>query len=141
MTSMDIPFPPPHFLLFEPLNDIETSKIWNNYKKEHTHHAEFTEIDAAEINSVDTFSPWFDTWISQTPAKRSTYVRILLIYHAEFLTFSCQQMLRRSLEQRSFKCRVWFHVEDPTVIQGAIQSRTIVKRIPTYVHSPTIKEL
>lgn len=141
MTSMEKQFPPPHFLLFEPLNDIETSKIWKKYKEENDHRAEFTEIDAAEINSVDTFSPWFDTWISQTPYKKSSYIKILLIYHADFLTFSCQQMLRRSLEQRSFKCRVWFHVEDPTVIQGAIQSRTIVKRIPTYVHSPTIKEL
>jgi len=138
---METQFPPPHFLLFEPLNDVETEKFWKKYKEENSHRAEFTEIDAAEINSVDTFSPWFDTWISQTPAKRSTYVRILLIYHSEFLTFSCQQMLRRSLEQRSFKCRVWFHVEDPTVIQGAIQSRTIIKRIPTYVHYPTIKEL
>jgi DNA polymerase III delta prime subunit len=141
MTSMDTPFPPPHYLLFEPLNDIETTKFWKKYKEENDHHAEFTEIDAAEINSVDTFSPWFDTWIAQTPSKRSSYIRILLIYHSEFLTFSCQQMLRRSLEQRSFKCRVWFHVEDPTVIQAAIQSRTIIKRIPTYVHYPTIKEL
>jgi DNA polymerase III delta prime subunit len=141
MTSMDIAFPPPHFMLFEPLNDVETTKIWNKYKEENGHRAEFTEIDAAEINSVDTFSPWFDTWISQTPSKASSYVRILLIYHSEFLTFSCQQMLRRSLEQRSFKCRVWFHVEDHTVIQGAIQSRTIIKRIPTYLHYPIIKEL
>jgi len=57
MTSMETQFPPPHFLLFEPLNDIETEKMWKKYQEENNHRAEFTEIDAAEINSVDTFSP------------------------------------------------------------------------------------
>jgi DNA polymerase III delta prime subunit len=61
------------------------------------------------------------------------------VLHSEFLTFSCQQMLRRYLEQRSFKCRVWFHVEDPTVIQSAIISRCIVKRMPIYITEPLIK--
>jgi DNA polymerase III delta prime subunit len=61
-----------------------------------------------------------------------------MIWHSEFLTYSCQQMLRRSLENRSFKCRVWFHVEDPTLIQPAIHSRCITKRIPTFVHQPII---
>jgi DNA polymerase III delta prime subunit len=132
-------FPPPHYFLFEPLNDRETINIWNEYRKTHCFECEFSEVDAAELNSVDTFAPWFDNWISQVAAKQSTRFRILLIFHAEFLTYSCQQMLRRSLEQRSFKCRVWFHVEDPTNIQSAIMSRCITKRIPTYIHSPTIK--
>lgn len=134
-------YPPPHYLLFEPLNDIETQKAWNEYKKCHSSTCEFTEIDAAEINSVDTFSPWFYNWISQVPSNQSTRFRVLLIYHAEFLTFSCQQMLRRSLEERSFKCRVWFHVEDPTTIQPAIQSRCVIKRMDAYIHEPTITQI
>lgn len=132
-------FPPPHYFLFEPLNDHETIKLWNDYKIKYSKECEFSEVDAAELNSVDNFAPWFDNWISQVPAKQSTRFRVLIIYHAEFLTYSCQQMLRRSLEQRSFKCRVWFHVEDPTNIQSAIMSRCITKRIPTYIHTPTIK--
>jgi DNA polymerase III delta prime subunit len=132
-------FPPPHYFLFEPLNDKETLKIWDEYKKAHFSECEFSDVDAAELNSVDNFAPWFDNWISQVPARQSTRFRILLILHAEFLTYSCQQMLRRSLEQRSFKCRVWFHVEDPTNIQSAIMSRCITKRIPTYIHTPLIK--
>ena len=132
-------FPPPHYFLFEPLNDRETQKIWKEYKEKHASDCEFSEVDAAELNSVDNFAPWFDNWISQVSVKQSTRFRILLILHAEFLTYSCQQMLRRSLEQRSFKCRVWFHVEDPTNIQSAIMSRCITKRIPTYIHNPLIK--
>jgi DNA polymerase III delta prime subunit len=134
-------YPPPHYLLFEPLNDIETLKEWQKYKSNNETDCEFTEVDAAEINSVDTFAPWFDNWITQVPKRRITRYRILLILHSEFLTFSCQQMLRRSLENRSFKCRVWFHVEDPTTIQGAIQSRCIIKRIPTIIHKPSIKAI
>jgi len=133
-------YPPPHYLLFEPLNDIETIRVWNEYKKAHSDTCEFSEVDAALLNSVDTFSPWFNNWIVQVPSKRSTRFRILIIFHSEFLTYSCQQMLRRSLEQRSFKCRVWFHVEDPNSIQPAIYSRCIVKRMPTYIHTPIIKD-
>ena len=133
-------YPPPHYFLFEPLNDIETQKLWSAYKEKYGHQCEFAEVDAAEINSAELFSPWFDNWISQVPAKQGTRVRILIIWHAEFLTYSCQQMLRRSLEQRSFKCRVWFHVEDPTLIQPAIHSRCITKRIPTFVHYPIINK-
>lgn len=135
---MELQFPPPHYLLFEPLNDRKTQELWEAYKTAHAADCEFTEVDAAEMNSVDTFAPWFDNWIVQVPSKQSARFKILLIYHSEFLTYSCQQMLRRSLELRSFKCRVWFHVEIPTVIQPAIQSRCIIKRIPTYLHTPTI---
>ena len=132
-------FPPPHYLLFEPLNDIETLKAWETYKNDHGKTCEFSVVDATEINSVDSFAPWFDNWISQVPEKRGTKYRILLVLHSEFLTFSCQQMLRRYLEQRSFKCRVWFHVEDPTVIQSAIISRCVIKRMPIYITEPLIK--
>jgi hypothetical protein len=132
-------FPPPHYVLFEPLNDVETLKMWESYKKERGSVCEFTEVDAAEINSVDVFAPWFDNWISQIPEKMGIKYRVLLVLHSEFLTFSCQQMLRRYLEQRSFRCRVWFHVEDSTAIQPAIFSRSIVKRMPIYINEPLIK--
>jgi DNA polymerase III delta prime subunit len=134
-------YPPPHYILFEPLNDTETQKVWKEYTKKYEKECEFAEIDAAEVNDVEMFAPWFYNWISQIADKQEKRMRILLIWHAEFLTFSCQQMIRRSLEERSFKCRVWFHVEDPTTIQGAIQSRCIVKRMPTYINSPNIKQL
>jgi DNA polymerase III delta prime subunit len=134
-------YPPPHYILFEPLNDTETQKVWKDYKIKFENECEFSEIDAAEINDVGMFAPWFYNWISQVSEKRGKRLRILIIWHSEFLTFSCQQMIRRSLEERSFKCRVWFHVEDPTTIQPAIQSRCIVKRMPTHIHSPMIKQL
>lgn len=133
-------YPPPHYTLFEPLNDIETIKMWHDYKEAHPD-CEFEEIDAAELNSVDTFFPWFENWITRTSKSQKTRFRILLILHSEFLTYSCQQMLRRSLEQRSFKCRVWFHIEDPSPIQPAIFSRCILKRISTLVASPKIQQL
>jgi DNA polymerase III delta prime subunit len=134
-------YPPPHYILFEPLNDVETQNVWKDYKTLHEDTCEFSEIDAAEINSVDTFAPWFYNWISQVAVKQSNRVRILLVYHAEFLTFSCQQMIRRSLEERSFKCRVWFHIEDPSTIQPAIQSRCIVKRMKSLINIPKIRQL
>lgn len=134
-------YPPPHYILFEPLNDIETQKAWNDYKILHAKECEFAEIDAAEMNTVETFSPWFYNWISQVAARQEMRMRVLIVYHSEFLTFSCQQMIRRSLEERSFKCRVWFHVEDPTTLQPAIQSRCIVKRMQTYINTPTITQL
>ena len=134
-------YPPPHYILFEPLNDVETQKAWNEYKILHAKECEFAEIDAAEINTVETFSPWFYNWISQVAARQEMRIRVLIVYHSEFLTFSCQQMIRRSLEERSFKCRVWFHVEDPTTLQPAIQSRCIVKRMPTFINTPSIRQL
>jgi len=132
-------FPPPHYVLFEPLNDKETKHAWERYKEDHSDVCEFDEINAASVFSVETFAPWFDIWISSVPKKQSTRMRVLMIWHAEFLTFACQQMLRRQLEQRSFKNRVWFHVEDPTSLQSAILSRCITKRMPTIVRAPIIK--
>lgn len=129
-------YPPPHYVLFEPLNDRETSSAWESYKLEHAKTCEFDEIDASVMFSVELFAPWFDMWITRVPHKQSTRMRILMIWHSEFLTFACQQMLRRQLEQRSFKNRVWFHVEDSTPIQSAILSRCIVKRMPVFIHQP-----
>jgi DNA polymerase III delta prime subunit len=135
---MDVQYPPPHYLFFEPLNDVETIKMWSSYKELHPD-CEYDEIDAAETNSVDTFSPWFENWITRVSSSQKTRFRVLLILHSEFLTYSCQQMLRRSLEQRSFKCRVWFHIEDPSTIQPAIVSRCVVKNMPTFLQSPKIQ--
>lgn len=126
-------YPPPHYVLFEPLNDKETIQAWEQYKQQHSDTCEFHEVNAASMYSVETFAPWFDMWISSVAKKQSTRLRILIIWHSEFLTFACQQMLRRQLEQRSFKNRVWFHVEDPTSLQSAIISRCIVKRMPEYL--------
>lgn len=130
-------FPPPHYILFEPLNDSQTLKVWNDYKKARPS-CEYDVIDAAKLNSIDIFTPWFDNWMTR---KSSSRVRVLLILHSEFLTFACQQVLRRSLEQRSFKCRVWFHVEDPTAIQPAIQSRCVLKRIASDIHIARVSQL
>ena len=128
-------YPPPHYVLFEPLNDKQTIQAWEGYKQDHSDTCEFHEVNAASMYSVETFAPWFDVWISSVPKKQATRLRILIIWHSEFLTFACQQMLRRQLEQRSFKNRVWFHVEDPTALQSAIISRCIVKRMPHYSNS------
>jgi len=134
-------YPPPHYVLFEPLNDKETRKAWLEYKDKHNDTCEFDEVNAASLFSVETFAPWFDIWISSVPKKQSTRMRVLLIWHSEFLTFACQQMLRRQLEQRSFKNRVWFHVEDPTSLQSAILSRCITKRMPIFIHEAVYKEI
>jgi hypothetical protein len=134
-------YPPPHYVLFEPLNDRNTKDSWETYKTLHSDTCEFDEIDAASVFSVETFAPWFDMWISRVPRKQSTRLRILMIWHAEFLTFACQQMLRRQLEQRSFKNRVWFHIEDPSTLQPAIFSRCITKRIPNFLSQSSYKKV
>jgi hypothetical protein len=43
-------YPPPHYILFEPLNDVETRKVWEDYKKTHNNTCQFYEIDAAIKN-------------------------------------------------------------------------------------------
>lgn len=130
-------FPPPHRVLYEPLNDVETGKLWNAYKIQHEHEADFEEVDAAEMNGMEDFAKWFNQWITFVPSRVTSRVRVLMIWHAHFLSLACQQMLRRSLEQRSFRCRVWFHIEEPS-LQAAIVSRCIVKTMPRYCHVPVI---
>jgi hypothetical protein len=132
-------FPPPHYVLFEPLNDKETLKAWKEYQEKYPD-LEYEDVDASQLFSVETFAPWFDTWISKVPRKHAR-IRILLIWHSEFLTFACQQMLRRQLEERSFKNRVWFHIEDPTSLQQAILSRCITKKMPIFIHHPKYKQI
>jgi hypothetical protein len=130
-------FPPPHRVLYEQLNDRETTTLWTTYKAEHAHEADFEEVDAAVMNSMDDFARWFGQWVTFAPSRQGVRVRILMVWHAHFLSLACQQMLRRSLEQRSFRCRVWFHIEEPT-LQAAIVSRCIVKVLPPMKHVPAI---
>ncbi len=130
-------FPPPHTVFYEPLNDRETANVWTAYKTAHEHEADFEEVDAAVMNGMEDFAKWFNQWITFTPSRAGVRVRILMVWHAHFLSLACQQMLRRSLEQRSFRCRIWFHIEEPN-LQAAILSRCIVKTLPIYRHLPQI---
>jgi hypothetical protein len=130
-------FPPPHRILYERLNDRETQRFWMDYKTAHEHEADFEDVDAAVMNGMEDFAKWFTQWMSFVPTRQSVRVRVLMVWHAHFLTLACQQMLRRSLEQRSFRCRVWFHIEEPT-LQAAIISRCIVSLMPMYYHEPTL---
>lgn len=122
-------FPPPHMVWYEPLNDRSMQTVWSEVQKDHPT-AEYTEVDAAKLNSIEEFSEWFDLWTLRLSSAR---VRILLVWHAHCLSAACQQMLRRSMEKRSFKCRVWFHTEEPNALQPAILSRSIVRRLPNYL--------
>ena len=130
-------FPPPHRVLYEALNDRATQSLWTEYKRTYADQGEFEEVDAAVLNGMDDFAKWFAQWMSFAPSHPSVRCRILLVWHAHFLSLACQQMLRRSLEQRSFRCRVWFHIEEP-VLQQAILSRCIVKVLPPSEHIPRL---
>jgi hypothetical protein len=132
-------FPCPHYILYEPLNDVETTKFVKKYLDLYGDKIELEEIDACTTFSSDSFSQRFSSWISEVP-KTSGNLRIMIVWHAEFLTSACQQMLRRQLEQRSFRNRVWFHVENPSGIQNALISRCITKRMPTTINTPEYKQ-
>lgn len=133
---MDV-FPPPHRVLYETLNDRATQAFVSSYKAAHSHDADFEDVDAAQMNSMDDFAKWVAQWMSFTPSRPDVRCRILIVWHAHFLSLACQQMLRRLLEQKSFRCRVWFHIEEPT-LQAAILSRCIVSRMPPYRRVPTV---
>jgi hypothetical protein len=124
-------------VLYEQLNDLETEKLWNAYKSAHEHECDFEEVDAAVTNSMEDFAKWFSQWTTFVTSRPGVRIRLLIVWHAHFLSLACQQMLRRSLEQRSFRCRVWFHIEEPT-LQSAIISRCIVKNLPAYNHLPVL---
>lgn len=130
-------FPPPHRILYEALNDRSTQTFVSSYKAAHSHEADFEDIDAAQMNSMDDFAKFVTQWMAFAPSRPGVRCRILIVWHAHLLSLACQQMLRRSLEQRSFRCRVWFHIEEPT-LQSAIVSRCIVSRMPEYSHLPTV---
>uniref|UniRef100_A0A6C0M2X5 Uncharacterized protein n=1 Tax=viral metagenome TaxID=1070528 RepID=A0A6C0M2X5_9ZZZZ len=129
-------FPPPHRILFECLNDRNTRAYWQDVKTTYADRCDFEEIEATEHNSVEEFSAWLTQWLSFAPTQPHR-IRLLMIWHAHFLSAACQQMMRRSLETRSFKCRVWFHLEEPT-LQHAIVSRCVVTRMPQYTHTPIV---
>lgn len=131
-------FPPPHCILYEALNDRMTEDYYGSYKTAHSHECDFEEVDAAVTNSMDDFAKWFTQWMTFAPSRSEIQYRVLMIWHAHFLSLACQQMLRRSLEQRSFRCRVWFHIEEPT-LQSAIVSRCIVKQMKSYSHLPMLR--
>jgi hypothetical protein len=129
--------PPPHRILYEPLNDETTRAFVTSYTLAHAQEVEVDTIDAAVANSMDDFAKWVGQWMTFVPARAGTRCRLLVIWHAHFLSLACQQMLRRSLEQRSFRCRVWFHIEEPT-LQAALLSRCIVTRMPGVTRTPRI---
>ncbi len=137
MSTLTMDFPPPHKILYETLNDRETQSYWQTYKSKYATQCDFEEVDAAEMNGMDDFAKWFAQWVTFAPSRPGVRIRLLIVWHAHFLSLACQQMLRRSLEQRSFRCRVWFHIEEPT-LQSAIVSRCIVSKMPAYTHLPTI---
>jgi hypothetical protein len=130
-------FPPPHRVLYEPLNDRATQALVLSYKTAHSHEADFEDVDAAQMNSMDDFAKWVTQWMSFAPSRPGIRCRILVVWHAHLLSLACQQMLRRSLEQRSFRCRVWFHIEEPT-LQAAIVSRCIVTTVSGDTRVPTV---
>ena len=120
-----IPFPPPHVLFYEPLNDLSTKSIWEEYISLHTD-MEVMMLDAACVFSVEDFGKVFESWVTTRTTKR---IKLLCVLHAHCLTLACQQSLRRWMETKSYKYRVWFHVEQMNTIQQAIQSRCLMKFI------------
>jgi DNA polymerase III delta prime subunit len=128
--------PPPHTLLHEPLDDKETRKVWNTYISKYDAFIEAASIDAAEVCSVEEFSKQFEIFVT---AKSSKRIKLLMVWHAHFLSLACQQSLRRWLETKSYRCRVWFHVEYLNNIQSALLSRCILTFIPGITHTiPTV---
>lgn len=119
------------------MNDRETQTYWASYKQKYANDCDFEEVDAAVMNGMDDFAKWFTQWMTFAPSRAHVRIRVLMVWHAHFLSLAVQQMLRRSLEQRSFRCRVWFHIEEP-LLQPAIVSRCIVKTMPAYVHLPIV---
>lgn len=114
-------------VFFEALNDTETARIWKDYTTTHEASLDVHELDAAKLYSVEEFSRWFETWITAKSTKR---IRILMVWHAHFLSLASQQVLRRWLETKSYRSRVWFHVELLNSVQQAILSRCILREVP-----------
>jgi DNA polymerase III delta prime subunit len=119
-------FPPPHMLFHEPLEDREMTNVWNTYTSNYSEHMDVCEIDAADVCSVDEFGRLFENWVT---AKSSKRIKLLMVWHAHFLSLACQQSLRRWMETKSYRARVWFHAEYVNNIQMAIQSRCILKTL------------
>jgi len=124
--SVAIHFPPPHMLFHEPMEDREMTNVWNDYKAKHSEHMDVCEIDAADVCSVEEFGRLFENWVT---AKSSKRIKLLMVWHAHFLSLACQQSLRRWMETKSYRARVWFHAEYVNNVQMAIQSRCILKSL------------
>jgi hypothetical protein len=124
--------PPPHTVWHEPLDDKSIQRIWNEYIVTNAEYIEPHTIDAAEVCSVDEFSKRFEIWVTSKSSKR---VKLLMVWHAHFLSLACQQTLRRWLETKSYRCRVWFHVEQLNNVQSAIMSRCILKYVQGVNHT------
>jgi DNA polymerase III delta prime subunit len=123
-------FPPPHMLFHEPMEDREMIRTWKEYTDTHAADLDTCEIDAAEVCSVEEFGRIFEIWVTSKSSKR---IKLLMVWHAHFLSLACQQALRRWLETKSYRARVWFHAEYVNNIQSAIQSRCILRKL----ESPT----
>jgi len=129
-------FPPPHMLFHEPMEDREMIRTWKEYSAKHAADLDTCEIDAADVCSVEEFGRIFEIWVTSKSSKR---IKLLMVWHAHFLSLACQQALRRWLETKSYRARVWFHAEYVNNIQPAIQSRCILRRlVPTHVSSDTL---
>ena len=113
-------------LFHEPMDDREMIRVWSDYTTKHQDNLDTFEIDAAAICSVEEFGRLFEIWVTSKSVKR---IKLLLVWHAHFLSLACQQSLRRWLETKSYRSRVWFHAEYINNIQSAIQSRCILKHI------------
>ena len=124
--------PPPHMVLHEPLDDKSTRLFWKEYVALHSDEVETEELDAAQKCSVEEFSKEFEVWVTSKSSKR---IKLLIVWHAHFLSLACQQTLRRWLETNSYRCRVWFHVEQLNYVQSAILSRCILKYLPGITHT------
>lgn len=125
---MEIIFPPPHMLFHEPMDDREMTRVWNEYKTKHSADLDTCEIDAARVCSVDEFGKLFEIWVTSKSSKR---IKLLMVWHAHFLSLACQQSLRRWLETKSYRARAWFHIEYVNNVQMAIQSRCISRELKT----------
>lgn len=110
------------------MDDREMIRVWNEYRSTHAADLETFEIDAATVCSVDEFGRLFEIWVTSKSSKR---VKLLMVWHAHFLSLACQQSLRRWLETKSYRSRVWFHVEYVNNVQMAIQSRCISRELKT----------
>lgn len=128
-------FPPPHMLFHEPMDDRAMTKLWSEYQLKYKSELDVFEIDAAIVFSVEEFSRIFEIWITSKSSKR---FKLLIVWHSHFLSIACQQILRRWLETKSYRCRVWFHVEYINNIQPAIMSRCITKQIKHDIVVPEI---
>ena len=100
--------------------------LWKEYSSRHSDVMDSMEIDAADVCSVDEFGRLFENWVTSKSSKR---IKLLMVWHAHFLSLACQQSLRRWLETKSYRARVWFHVEYVNNVQMAIQSRCILRTL------------